>query len=102
MATTSQIRYIEDLAVKKTREFKEVKELIVAKSIMSADSDVIKNGVTIAEIGNAMTDYQASQLIDALISNKMPERASAYGKRRQERTIAGLDKIKSDIAGWSF
>ena len=102
MATEIQSNYIADLAVKKTKEFKEVKELLLASDIVGDRAEIVKSAETLAEITHALTDLQASKFIDLLIAHKEPVRDKVYAKRRVERTVATLDDIKSTIAGWDF
>lgn len=102
MATPDQSNYIADLAVLKTKDFKEVKELVVSAGIVDAASETVANAQTIAAITGALTDFQASRLIDALIATKAPERSRAYAQARVKKTIAALDGIKSTISGWGF
>lgn len=102
MSTPAQISYITDLAVQKTKEFKEVKELIIARNIASGDSQTIANATTTADICNAMTDLQASQLIDALIATREPNRSKSYAQNRVKKTVATLDNIKAVVAAWNF
>lgn len=102
MATDTQSKYIADLAVKKTKEFKEVKELLLSSGIVGDNSETVAGATSIAEITHALTDAQASRFIDALIANKTPERGRVYSKKRIERTISALDDIKATIDGWSF
>lgn len=102
MASETQSKYIADLAVLKTKEFKEVKELLVANEIIGANAETVKTAQSIAEITNTLTDLQASKLIDVLITTKEPTRATAYSKKRVEKTVGILDDIKSDINGWGF
>jgi hypothetical protein len=102
MASEIQSKYIADLAVAKTKEFKEVKELLIANEIIGADAEIVKNAKTIAEITGALTDLQASKLIDALITTKEPTRGTAYSKKRIESVTAILDDIKKDIDAWDF
>lgn len=102
MASQSQTKYIQDLAVLKTKEFKEVKELLFANDIISADNGIVNNAATLAEICNALTDMQASKLIDVLINTKIPARARTYSDKRIKKTITILDDIKSTIDDWGF
>lgn len=102
MATPTQTSYINDLAVLKTKEFKEVKELLVAQNIVAADSATVLNSGTIADICNALTDQQASKLIDALLATKAPARSTTYAQARVQKTVDALDGIKKTVAGWSF
>lgn len=102
MASETQSKYIADLAVAKTKEFKEVKELLIANEIIGADAEIVKNAQTIAEITGALTDMQASKLIDALIATKEPARGTAYSKKRVEKVTTILDDIKKDIDAWDF
>ena len=102
MASETQSKYIADLAVAKTKEFKEVKELLTANEIIGADAEIVKNAQTIAEITGALTDLQASKLIDALIASKEPARGTAYSKKRIETVTTILDDIKKDIDAWDF
>lgn len=102
MASETQSKYIADLAVLKTKEFKEVKELLIANEIIGADAEIVKNAQTIAEITGALTDLQASKLIDALIAAKEPARGTAYSQKRIEKVTAILDSIKKDIDAWDF
>lgn len=102
MATPTQSKYISDLAVLKTKEFKEVKELLLANTIIGADAATVLAAGTIAEITHALTDAQASAFIDVLISTKEPARGTAYSKKRVERTINLLEDIKKDIDDWGF
>ena len=102
MATETQSKYIADLAVVKTKEFKEVKELLIANEIIGADAELVKSAQSIAEITHALDDGQASKLIDVLIATKEPSRARAYSERRVNSTIGLLDDIKSTIDNWGF
>ncbi len=102
MASETQSKYIADLAVIKTKEFKEVKELLIANEIIGADAEIVKNAKTIAEITGALTDLQASKLIDVLITTKEPTRGTAYSKSRIEKVTTVLEDIKKDIDAWDF
>jgi len=102
MATETQSKYIADLAVIKTKEFKEVKELLIANDIIGVDAEIVKNAQSLAEITHALTDLQASKLIDVLIATKTPARGRTYSDKRVSRTIALLDDIKQTIADWQF
>ena len=102
MASETQSNYIADLAVKKTKEFKEVKELLLANNIIGADAETVLQAETIAEITNALTDLQASKFIDVLVAAKDPQRGTAYSKKRIVRANKLLDEIKSDIDAWDF
>lgn len=102
MATETQSKYISDLVVIKTKEFKEVKELLTANEIIGADAELVKTAQSIAEITHALTNEQASKLIDVLIATKEPARDTVYSERRVETTIKALDDIKSTIDDWGF
>lgn len=102
MATQQQNEYIQDLAVQKTKEFKEVKELLVAKGIVSKDAETVLNAETLSDIVNALTDAQASKLIDALIAKDEPTRGRRYADARMADAIELLEEIQQDIAEWDF
>lgn len=102
MASESQNKYIADLVVKKTKEFKEVKELLIANEIIGADAEIVKNAETIAAITDALTDLQASKFIDVLVATKEPARGTSYSKNRIVKVTAILDDIKKDIDNWQF
>lgn len=102
MATETQSKYIADLAVVKTKEFKEVKELLIANEIIGADAEMVKNAQSIAEITHALDDEQASKLIDVLIATKEPTRSREYSQRRVVKTVGILDDIKATIDDWGF
>lgn len=102
MASESQGKYIADLCVLKTKEFKEVKELLIANEIIGADAEIVRTAQSIAEITNALTDLQASKFIDVLINTKEPARDTAYSQRRVEKAVILLDSIKADVDSWGF
>ena len=102
MATDSQSKYIADLAVLKTKEFKEVKELLLASDIISDSAELVNNAGTIAEITHALTDLQASKFIDVLIATKEPARGRVYSQRRMTAAAALVEDIKATIDGWDF
>lgn len=102
MATETQSKYITDLAVLKTKEFKEVKEMLLASDIVTDNASIIKAAQTIAEITHALTDAQASKFIDLLIAAKAPARERVYSQRRVEKTVNALDDIKATIDKWDF
>lgn len=102
MASQSQSKYIADLVVVKTKEFKEVKELLKANEIIGADATIVDNAQTIAQITDALTDLQASKLIDVLVAAKEPQRGTAYSKKRIDKVTTILDDIKKDIDAWDF
>lgn len=102
MASPNQSKYIADLAVLKTKEFKEVKELLTSNAIVGADAEIVNNATTIAEITNALTDLQASKFIDVLAAAKAPARSAAYSNRRISAVTGDLEHIKAIINGWDF
>jgi len=102
MATEAQTKYILDLAVLKTKEFKEVKELLYSAEIVKPGAQIVANATGLAEISNALTDLQASRLIDVLIAAKEPTRSRVYATGRVRKTIAALDDIKASIEDWGF
>lgn len=102
MATKDQSSYIADLVVKHTKEFKEVKELLIAGGIVGDSAEIVKNAGTIHEITHALTDLQASRFIDMLIATKEPTRGSEYSQKRINTTIKALDGIKATISDWDF
>ena len=102
MATAAQSEFIADLAVRKTKEFKEVKEMLIASGIVSDNAEIVKSAASIADITNALTDLQASKFIDVLTRAKEPARSSTYADKRAKRTIKTLDEIKRIIDDWDF
>lgn len=102
MASEAQSNYISDLAVLKTKEFKEVKELLVSSGIVKSTSETVMQAQDLKEITHALTDLQASKFIDVLIQTKPPKRERVYSERRVQRTIDELEGIKSTIADWGF
>jgi hypothetical protein len=102
MATQTQSKYISDLAVIKTKEFKEVKELLIANGIVGDNAEIVKNAQSMAEITAALTDLQASKFIDVLIQTKTPARSRTYSDKRVQRTVALVDDIKATIDDWGF
>jgi hypothetical protein len=102
MSSEAQSKYIADLAPLKTKEFKEVKELLVASGIVKDSSETVMNAQTIAEINNALTDLQASKFIDLLISTKEPNRSQTYSPKRINKVTSDLDEIKVIIDNWDF
>lgn len=102
MATETQSKYIADLVVIKTKEFKEVKELLTASAIVGPDAEIVANAQDVHEITHALTEAQASRFIEVLIATKEPIRSRVYSQRRVEQTVGALDDIKRTIADWSF
>lgn len=102
MANQAQARYITDLAVLKTKEFKEVKEILVATGIVKDGSATVMQAQTLAEITNALTDLQASQFIDVLIARPAPARSKAYSAGRIKKATAALEDVQRTIDSWDF
>lgn len=102
MATKEQSNYIADLVVIKTKDFKEVKELLLSNDIIGADAETVRTAQSIAEITHALTDQQASAFIDVLNGTKTPARGTEYSTRRIETTVGVLDDITKTIDGWGF
>lgn len=102
MATEVQRSYIKDLAVQRLKEFKEFKEMLYASEIVGRDAETVGNAQSIDAILDATTDSQASQMIEALLAKKVPVRSRTYSKKRAERTIELLDKIKARARSWTF
>lgn len=102
MATKEQSKYIADLVVIKTKEFKEVKELLLANGIVSENAEIVKGAASIAEITHALDDFQASRFIDVLNAAKEPARGTEYSERRINGAIKAVDDIKKVIANWGF
>lgn len=102
MSSPAQRSYIEGLAVAKTKEFKEVKEILVASEIVKDTSETVMQAQSIAEITDALDDGQASRFIDVLIQTKAPARGRVYSQKRVEATVKTLDDIKKTIDNWGF
>lgn len=102
MATEAQSRYIADLAVMKTKEFKEVKEMLVSSGIVSSDAETVKNAESLADVTNALTDLQASKFIDVLVAAQTPKRSPVYAQKRIERIISIVDDVKTTVDDWTF
>ncbi len=102
MATETQRKYISDLTVLKTKEFKEVKELLQSSGIVGESAETVANAETIAAITDALTDLQASQFIDLLIKTKEPKRDTKYSTKRINYATGELEHIKAIINGWDF
>lgn len=102
MATETQRKYIADLTVLKTKEFKEVKELLHASGIVSEQAEIVDNALTIATITDALSDLQASKFIDVLIKTKEPKRDTTYSRKRINFATGELEHIKAIINGWDF
>lgn len=102
MSSQAQSSFISDLAVAKTKEFKEVKELIISNAIVGEDAHIVENAQSIAEITNALTDLQASKLIDVLSASKEPARATQYSQKRIDKAANLLDDITKTIDNWDF
>lgn len=102
MASQSQSKYIADLAVIKCKEFKEVKELLVASEIVKENSATVMQAASLAEITNALTDAQASRFIDVLILRETPKRDRTYSTGRVKKTMAAVDDIQRTIDSWDF
>lgn len=102
MASEAQSKYISDLTVLKTKEFKEVKELLQSSGIVGENAEIVNNASTILEITGALTDLQASKFIDLLVASKEPARGTAYSKRRINTATGEVEHIKAIINGWDF
>lgn len=102
MATENQKSYIIDLVILKTKEFKEVKEMLQSSGIVSENAEIVANAENLAEITNALTDYQASKFIDLLIATPEPKRGVVYSNTRINKAVSDLDGIKETILDWRF
>lgn len=102
MASETQSKYIADLTVLKTKEFKEVKELLLSSGIVSDQAEIIQEAATIAEITHALTDPQASKFIDVLVATKEPVRSNSYSAKRIYGVTSVLDDIMVTINNWDF
>ena len=102
MATETQRKYIADLTVLKTKEFKEVKELLQSSGIVGDHAETVDSALTISEITSALTDLQASQFIDLLIKTKEPNRDTKYSAKRINYASGELAHIQAIINGWDF
>lgn len=102
MANQAQAKYIADLAVLKTKEFKEVKELLVASGIVKDGSQTVMAAQSLAEITNALTDLQASHFIDVLIARPAPARSKAYSSGRIKKATAAVEDVQRIINSWDF
>lgn len=102
MASPNQRSYIKDLAVLRLKEFKEFKEMIYAKGIVSEDAETVAKAESIDAILDATTDEQASRMIEALLEKQPPVRSRTYSDKRAKKTIELLDKIKNTVNDWSY
>jgi len=102
VSSQTQSSFIADLAVIKTKEFKEVKELIIANGIVGENAEIVTNAQSIAEITNALTDLQASKLIDVLTAAKEPARSTTYSQKRIDKASSLVNDITKTIDNWDF
>lgn len=100
-ATPSQRTYIKDLAVRKTKEFKEVKEMVIANKIVGDNAEIVKNAQSLDEILDSVDPAQATRIIEALIA-KTPPKRGGYSDRRVNQMIDGLADIQDIIDDWDF
>lgn len=102
MTTPNQEAYIKDLVPLRTKEFKEVKEMLHKHEIVGPDANTVDNAEDLAAILNALDDLQASKLIDALLATKPPVRGKQYSNKRITEATDILADIKNDIENWGF
>jgi len=102
MATEAQSKFISDLVVLKTKEFKEVKEMLFSSGIITPEATLVAEAQSIAEITHALDDLQASRFIDLLTSAKEPARGRVYSTKRIEGATAAVESIKRTIDSWDF
>lgn len=102
MATETQRSYIKDLTVQRLKEFKEFKEMLYAKNIVSRDSKTVGDAQSVDAILDATTDEQASKMIAALLEKQIPVRSKVYSDKRSKRVIELLDKVKATANDWSY
>lgn len=102
MTTPNQEAYIKDLVPLRTKEFKEVKEMLHKHEIVGPDATTVDEADDLAAILNALDDLQASKFIDALLATKAPVRGRQYSNRRISEATEVLDDIKRDIDNWGF
>lgn len=102
MATVNQLKLIKQLATDKTADFKEFKEFVLKSEIVSENNETIKKSLSSSEIINALTDWQASKIIDKL--EEMPDliRLEEYDAEDLKKINAKIKKIKQKIEDWSF
>lgn len=100
-ATPTQRLYIKNLAVKKTKEFKEVKEMVIANQIVGENAELVKNAQSLDEITDNIDPAQATRLIEALIAKDEPKRGT-FSDRRVKQMIDGLADIIGIIDDWDF
>lgn len=102
MATETQRSYIKDLTVQRLKEFKEFKEMLYANDIVSRDAQTVANAQSVDAILDATTDEQASKMIAALLNKQIPVRNRTYSRKRSERVMELLDKVKKTANDWSY
>ena len=102
MATETQRSYIKDLTVQRLKEFKEFKEMLYAKKIVSRDAKTVGDAQSVDAILDATTDEQASKMIAALLEKQIPVRSKVYSDKRSKRVIELLDKVKATANDWSY
>lgn len=100
MSTQAQVDYIRNLSIKKVKEFKEFREMVMSHNI--TDAETALNAENQAEMLNAMTDAQASQVIDALIAKPEPNWQRRYSDKRIKQASDLLDEVLKDIEEWTF
>lgn len=102
MATETQRSYIKDLTVQRLKEFKEFKEMLYAKNIVSRDANTVGDAQSVDAILDATTDEQASKMIAALLEKQIPVRSKVYSDKRSKRVIELLEKVKATANDWSY
>lgn len=102
MATETQRSYIKDLTIQRLKEFKEFKEMLYAKNIVSRDAKTVKDAQSVDAILDATTDEQASKMIAALLEKQIPVRNRTYSNKRATRVMELLDKVKATVNDWSY
>lgn len=102
MATVNQLKLIKQLATDKMTDFKEFKEFVLKSEIVSENNETIKKSLSSSEIINALTDWQASKIIDKLEEKPDLIRLEEYDAEDLKKINAKIKKIKQKIDDWSF
>ena len=101
-ATPDQIAYITDLVLKKFGIFREFKKWLATTGIVRTNGQIFKQSMNLVQIGNRITQLQASEIITLMESMQDLQYKDAYDQEQIDEVNRLTDEITQEVQAWTF
>lgn len=102
MATIDQQGYIKGLIERKFVDFKSFKKWLATTEIVRTNGQIFSKSINLFELGNRITNEQASAIIDLIQPLDDVTYSNQYDQETIDKVQKQIDSITKEVKSWTF